>query len=63
MKKFVDLYRLPLAGLVTGALMGWLYWRLVGCSSGQCAITSNPVNSTAYGALMGLLLFSSFRKS
>jgi hypothetical protein len=41
-----------------GALIGYIYWQQVGCSSGSCAITSNPVNSSVYGAMMGLLAFN-----
>lgn len=51
-----------LIGIVLGALAGYLYWYYVGCNSGSCAITSSPVNSTLYGALMGFLLNGSFRK-
>mgnify|MGYP003379142610 CR=1 FL=1 len=37
-----------------------MYYSLVGCASGSCAITSSPVNSSLYGALMGGLLANSF---
>ncbi|QOI97693.1 MAG: hypothetical protein HRU69_09390 [Flammeovirgaceae bacterium] len=47
-------------GIVLGATAGYLYWYYIGCSSGSCAITSNPVNSTLYGALMGGLLLNTF---
>lgn len=50
-----------LGAVALGALAGWLYWRNVGCASGSCAITSNPLNSTLYGALMGGLVANSFR--
>lgn len=39
-----------------GAVAGYLYYRLVGCRSGACPITSSPIISTLYGAMMGLLL-------
>jgi len=39
-----------------GAAMGFAYYYFVGCASGTCPITSNPYVSTAYGALVGLLL-------
>jgi hypothetical protein len=49
-------------GALTGALAGYLYWQEIGCLSGTCAITSKPLNSTVYGALMGSLLFGLFVK-
>jgi len=55
-------YKLELIGIAAGALVGWSYWYFVGCASGTCAITSSPVNSSVYGALMGGLLLSTFRK-
>ncbi|MBC8322088.1 MAG: hypothetical protein H8E70_00800 [Candidatus Marinimicrobia bacterium] len=38
-----------------GAVVGYLYYVLIGCNSGTCAITSSPLNSTMYGALIGLV--------
>lgn len=55
-------YKLALIGVVLGAVAGYFYYLYIGCNSGSCAITSQPVNSTAYGALMGGLLFSAFKK-
>lgn len=52
---------LTIAGIALGAMAGYLYWKFIGCSSGSCAITSNPVNSTIYGTVMGGLLFSMFK--
>ncbi len=40
-------------GVVIGAVAGYLYYRLIGCKSGSCAITSNPLISTLYGAVAG----------
>ena len=48
-------------GAIVGAVGGYLYYHFVGCSSGTCMITSKPLNSTLYGALMGGLLFSIFK--
>lgn len=42
--------------MALGALGGLAYWFFVGCESGTCAITSSPVNSSIYGAVMGALL-------
>ena len=50
-------------GTVVGAIAGYLYYFYVGCVSGTCAITSKPLNSTLYGALMGGLVFNMFVKS
>lgn len=49
-------------GIAIGTLAGFLYWRFIGCSSGGCAITSSPINSSLYGAVMGGLISSSFKK-
>ncbi len=49
-------------GIALGAMGGYLYYYFVGCASGTCAITSQPVNSTLYGAVMGGLLFNMFKK-
>lgn len=52
---------LIITGIVLGALGGFLYWKYVGCVTGTCPITARPLNSTAYGALMGGLLLSIFK--
>ncbi|MFZ9386741.1 MAG: DUF6132 family protein [Chitinophagaceae bacterium] len=62
MKSWVINNRLPIAGVLLGAIGGYFYWQQIGCNSGTCAITSTWHNSTAYGALMGGLLFSMFKK-
>jgi hypothetical protein len=49
---------LVLVGITVGAVVGWLYYYYVGCNTGTCAITSKPLNSTLYGALMGGLFFN-----
>lgn len=53
---------LMLIGLAVGAIGGFLYWRLIGCSSGTCPITSSPIISSVWGALLGGLVLSSFKK-
>ena len=50
-------------GIVIGAVAGYLYYFYIGCASGTCAITSKPLNSTLYGALMGGLILNLFIKS
>jgi hypothetical protein len=55
-------HRLTFIGVVIGAIGGYLYYAFVGCASGTCAITSSPIMSTIYGALMGGLFFNLFEK-
>lgn len=43
-------------GLLLGALAGYAWHRFVGCSTGACPLTANPVVSTLYGAAVGALL-------
>ena len=56
-------YKLALFGTALGSIAGYLYYHFVGCASGTCAITSNPVISTLYGAFMGGLLFNMFKNN
>ena len=62
MTNWIAKNKLSIIGIITGASAGFLYWNFVGCSSGTCMITSKPMNSTLYGALMGYLLFNIFKK-
>ncbi len=55
-------YKLTIIGVVIGGILGYLYYLFIGCASGTCKITSNPINSSLYFALMGGLLFSFFEK-
>ncbi len=52
----------PLLFVAGGMLAGYLYYRFVGCASGSCAITSNPINSMLYMGLMGGILSLAFQK-
>lgn len=50
-----------LVGAVIGGLIGYfLLYKVIGCSTGACAITANPYISTVYGVIMGLLFAESF---
>ncbi len=60
--KLIKKHWLVLLGVVIGALVGYLYWRFAGCSSGTCVITSSPLNSSLWGAVIGGLLFGMFKK-
>jgi hypothetical protein len=59
---FILRHKLTLIGVIAGAIGGYLYYYFVGCASGTCAITSKPLNSTMYGAIMGGFLFNMFQK-
>ena len=58
--EFINKYKLTFIGIAVGAVGGYLYYHFVGCASGTCAITSNPLNSTLYGAMMGGSLVNTF---
>ncbi len=60
---FVKNNQRNLIGIAVGAVAGWLYWHFIGCSSGTCAITSKPLNSSLYGALMGFLVAGMFKNN
>jgi hypothetical protein len=62
MKKLFNNNLLYIIGAIIGGIAGYFYWQQVGCASGTCAITSKPINSTLYGALMGALLLGMFKK-
>lgn len=62
MKKCFSNNLLYIIGAIAGGVAGYLYWQQIGCSSGTCAITSKPLNSTLYGAVMGALLLGIFQK-
>lgn len=63
MKNWIVNNKLYFIGAFTGALAGFLYWKYVGCITGTCSITANPINSTLYFALFGAVLFGTFKKS
>lgn len=50
-----------IAGFIIGAVGGFIYYRTIGCTSGGCAITSNPYMSMLWGGVMGYLLADIFK--
>jgi hypothetical protein len=48
-------------GVVLGGGLGFAGYKFVGCSTGTCPLTSNPILSTIYGAVLGALMAASFR--
>ena len=59
---FIIKHKFTIIGIIAGAIGGYLYYHFVGCTSGTCSITSKPLNSTLYGAMMGGLLLNIFQK-
>ena len=53
-------YLLNITLVLVGALGGFLYYKFIGCYSGTCPITGNPVISTLYGAAIGFV-FTNFK--
>ncbi len=39
-----------------GAIAGYAYYYFIGCKTGTCPITSNPLITTLYGMVMGIVL-------
>ena len=50
------LLRRILLGLVLGAVIGFVVYRIRACTGGACPLTCNPYVSTAIGGLMGVLI-------
>lgn len=67
MQKMINILKsnmLYIVGAIVGGVGGYLYYALVGCDNGgSCPITSSPVYSALWGAVMGALVFSLFRKT
>jgi hypothetical protein len=59
---FIKRNLITLIGVVIGSIAVFINWHQIGCTTGNCMITSNPVKATIYGSLLGGLLFSLFRK-
>lgn len=55
-KKSINRYLPVVIMTIVGAVGGYIYYLFVGCASGACLITSNPVISTIYGGVLGLLI-------
>ena len=57
MKQWLSKQRLlRLLGLALGLAGGYAYYRLVGCATGTCPLTSNPWITTLWGGAIGWLL-------
>jgi len=45
--------------ITLGGLGGFLYYYFIGCTSGSCAITSDPYSSIFFGIFMGVFITNS----
>lgn len=62
MNEFVLSKKRIILGAIVGMIGGYFYYRFVGCSSGSCAITSNPINSVLYFGFLGGLMGDMLKK-
>lgn len=46
-----------LLGTILGIMAGLFYWKLIGCTTGTCLISSSPIISSLWGGLIGGWLF------
>ena len=44
-------------GALGGAVVGYLLYRFVGCRTGTCPLTADPVTAMGVYALLGALIF------
>ena len=63
MKETIKKWIRPVLFILGGALVGFAYYYFVGCTTGSCAITSDPVYSTIYMGLIGWLLSGVFGRA
>lgn len=63
MREIMKKWLRPALFILGGALVGLVYYALVGCSTGTCAITSSPLRSMVYMGLVGWLLSAALRPS
>ncbi|MHA8091428.1 DUF6132 family protein [Aquirufa regiilacus] len=63
MKKFIQTNFWQILGGLFGGIAGYFYWRDIGCSTGTCPITSKPMNSIIYFAVLGYLMIGTIAKA
>lgn len=56
MKKFIQNNVWQILGGIFGGIGGYFYWKDIGCATGTCPITSKPLNSIVYFAVLGYFM-------
>ncbi|MEN9730288.1 MAG: hypothetical protein RLZ91_1406 [Bacteroidota bacterium] len=56
MKKFIQNNFWQILGGIFGGIAGYFYWKDFGCATGTCPITSKPLNSIVYFAVLGYFM-------
>lgn len=56
MTNFYIRHKYGILFLVPGIIVGFFYWRYVGCTSGTCPITSNWQLTVLFSGLIGFLI-------
>ena len=56
MKKLSEKWLWPVLFTLGGMLAGFGFYCAVGCASGACPITANPLRAMVYAGIMGWLL-------
>ncbi len=51
-----------LIGMIIGTVLGFMYYRNVGCKSGSCGLISNPFLMTIWGTAVGYIAGDFFNK-
>lgn len=49
-------------GILLGGGLGFAYYKLIGCRTGACPLTSTPLRAILYGSFLGLLFSLTGRK-
>lgn len=53
MKDFFTKHKYGFLFIIPGVILGYLYWKYIGCVSGTCAIKSNWHTMILFGGLIG----------
>ena len=62
MKEKTKRWLRPVLFAVSGALAGLGYYYFIGCTTGSCPITANPISAIIYMGVIGWLLSGVFKK-